>query len=96
LAKRFRPGIRLAKDRTILHRMRRASVATVGVDHLRIASALAMFAWRRIIRLTGSASLDQVLWSRPFFGANLEAVGNMTANPSGSGMCCNRSASPPL
>ena len=46
--------------------MRDAGGVTAGFDYLRIGLALAVLVWHSIFVSTGSASLDQALWSGPF------------------------------
>ncbi len=46
--------------------MRDAGGFTAGFDYLRIGLALAVLVWHSIGVSTGSASLDQALWSGPF------------------------------
>jgi peptidoglycan/LPS O-acetylase OafA/YrhL len=56
----------LATQHTILDEMRSAGPATAGFDYLRIGLATAVLTWHSIILSTGSAPLDQALWSGPF------------------------------
>ncbi len=56
----------MAKDRTIFDEMRNAGPTTAGFDYLRIGLALAVLIWHSVIISTGSAALDQSLWSGPF------------------------------
>ncbi|HEY6734768.1 MAG TPA: acyltransferase family protein [Roseiarcus sp.] len=56
----------MATQHTILDEMRSAGPATAGFDYLRIGLATAVLTWHSIILSTGSAPLDQALWSGPF------------------------------
>ena len=55
----------MAKNQTILEKMRDAGPATAGFDYLRIGLALAVLVWHSIVISGGSASLDKALWSGP-------------------------------
>ena len=56
----------MATQHTILDEIRIAGPATAGFDYLRIGLATAVLTWHSIILSTGSAPLDQALWSGPF------------------------------